>query len=108
MNYQILHNPDAGFSRPYRPGDRLIAGYRGTLEGSSAGAAAAEKVFARHNRGDRPDGADAPSLSVGDVVCFGEGDCWTVAEFGFQQVIGPVSVVLPGPYRETIRTLDRR
>jgi hypothetical protein len=35
----------------------------------------AEDVFARHNRDDRPDGQLCPSMSIGDVVMFGELPC---------------------------------
>jgi hypothetical protein len=71
-SYVIFHNLDAGYMRIYQRGDRLADGYRGTIRTSGDLARAAEAVFSRHNRDDRPDGQSAPSLSVGDVVVFGE------------------------------------
>ena len=90
-DYVLWHNLDAMFSRPYQPGDTLVRGWAGTIEVDDlVGAtlddngtmalfdpmrvlrAGAAKVFAAHNRDERPDGFTAPSLSVGDVVQFGE------------------------------------
>jgi hypothetical protein len=86
LGYVNYTNVDAGFARPYEPGDRLVRGFAGEVYGDPADlAAAAEVVFARHNRDDRPDGRTAPSLSVGDVVVFGE-VAVSVARFGFVRV----------------------
>lgn len=107
MRYQILHNIDALFMRPYRPGDRLIEGHVGELDGDHTPEVAAELVFARHNRDDRPDGRDAPSLSIGDVVVL-DGDAWSVASLGFEAVTVTGSDVHPGPYRARIDLLGGR
>jgi hypothetical protein len=45
----------------------------------------AEDVFASHNRDDRPDGQLCPSMSVGDVVMFGE-VAMSVDDVGFARV----------------------
>ena len=78
--YTNYTNIDAGFFRPYEPGDRLVRGWTGTVEvarghritGDGSLMAAAEVLFARHNRDDRPDGQMCPSMSIGDVILFGE------------------------------------
>jgi hypothetical protein len=86
LAYVNYPNVDAGFARPNEPGDRLVRGFAGEVYGDPADlAAAAEVVFARHNRDDRPDGQTAPSLSIGDVVVFGE-VAVSVARSGFVPV----------------------
>lgn len=87
MPYQVLHNLDARFMRGYEPGDRLADGFAGEIaspeldQDRSALEAlyqmmlgTAEAVFVRHNRDDRPDGQQFPSISVGDVVIFPNAD----------------------------------
>ena len=72
--YTNYTNVDARFARPYQLGDRLVRGYSGTIDiyGGERIEEIAERLFARHNRDDRPDGLLCPSMSVGDVVVIGE------------------------------------
>jgi hypothetical protein len=72
--YTNFTNVDARFGRPYQPGDRLVRGYSGTIDvgGGEPVEEIAERLFARHNRDDRPDGQLCPSMSVGDVVVVAE------------------------------------
>jgi hypothetical protein len=79
MKYTNYTNLDSHFMRAYEPGDRLVRGYEGELPNHFAlvvdeatARATAEVVFWIHNRDDRPDGQLCPSMSVGDVVVFGE------------------------------------
>ena len=54
IGYVNYTNVDAGYIRPYRPGDRLVRSYGGEIDGGPSNLmAAAEAVFARHNRRDR-------------------------------------------------------
>lgn len=87
VNYRILHNLDARYRRPYEPGDRLVDGYTGVLDLDTTAAVTylADVVFLRHNHDNRPDGADAPSLSVGDVIVF-DTITLSVAPVGFATV----------------------
>jgi hypothetical protein len=81
--YRLFHNQDSQYLRTYLPGDRLSPGYSGELVSASRNLfELAQTVFVVHNRDDRPDGRDAPSLSVGDVVVFGE-CAVSVAAVGF-------------------------
>jgi hypothetical protein len=84
MNYT---NVDAGFVRTYEHGDRLVRGHAGTIDVEHADdvTAVAERLFARHNRDDRPDRHLCPSMSVGDVIVIGE-VAVSVAGVGFQRV----------------------
>jgi hypothetical protein len=86
--YQCWTNLDGGRLGPYRPGDRLVRGWTGVLDLSEPSPQLeplAEMVFARHNRDDRPDGPPCPSMSVGDVVMFGEA-ALSVDAIGFATV----------------------
>ena len=94
MRYRIFHNQTAMFWRPYEPGDVLVPGYEGDTGESVFPLALslrdraryeAEIVFRIHNMDDRPDGRTAPSLSVGDVVVFGE-VALSVDRFGWKEV----------------------
>ena len=99
VRYQLWHNHDAGFWRPYEPGDDIRPGYEGTLEDfpgvgpwgwptaqregtRQSYPAVLEKIWWIHNRDDRPDGQTAWSLSIGDVVVIGE-CAWSVDHVGF-------------------------
>ena len=84
ISYRNYTNGSAPFLRGYQPGDVLIAGWAGTvvLDESLDVFAAAERIFVRHNRDDRPDGQLCPSMSVGDVVVIGE-TALTVESIGF-------------------------
>lgn len=86
--YTNYTNVDAGYLRPYVPGDRLVRGYSGTIDVDPTEAATviAERLFVRHNRDDRPDAPLCPSMSVGDVVVIGE-IALSVAGCGFEQVV---------------------
>lgn len=70
VQYRIAHNVDSHYMRGFQPGDRLIGGFAGTVEvpEGTAPQSTCDVVWSRHNRDDRPDGQQAPSLSVGDVV----------------------------------------
>jgi hypothetical protein len=89
--YTNYSNLDAGFLRVYEAGDRLVRGWVGQIEGGLP-EAVLERIFARHNQDDRPDGQLCPSMSVGDVVVFGwcrsarSWSGWSVAPFGFAPV----------------------
>jgi hypothetical protein len=74
LPYVNFTNVDAGFRRPYEPGDRLVRGHRGTVDvdGAELVERVAERIFERHNHDDRPDGQLCPSMSIGDVVVIGE------------------------------------
>src|SRR3954454_20367508 len=87
ISYRNFTNGSAPFLSGYEPGDVLIAGWVGAtpLDEPLDVFAAAEEVFARHNRDDRPDGQLCPSMSVGDVVVFGE-EAMSVADIGFARV----------------------
>lgn len=84
ISYRNYTNGSAPFLCGYQPGDVLIAGWAGTvvLDESLDVFAAAELVFVRHNRDDRPDGQLCPSMSTGDVVVIGE-TALTVELVGF-------------------------
>jgi len=100
MNYTIFHNLDAGFSRGYQQGDRLVKGHEGDVDVSvRTTSVGLNAVYERHNRDDRPDGQTAPSLSVGDVVLLGE-TAFTVAWAGFDRVDVDPDDLVPGTYLE--------
>lgn len=77
ITYTNYTNIDAAYCRPYEPGDLLVRGWMGEVDDdlvsfTSALHDLAEIIFARHNSDNRPDGQLCPSMSVGDVVVFGE------------------------------------
>jgi len=87
LPYTCYTNVDRGFDGVYQPGDRLVRGHQGTIDllpGESL-SALMERIYARHNADDRPDGDLCPSMSVGDVVYLGEG-YFSVSEVGFRTV----------------------
>jgi hypothetical protein len=94
VHYRLWHNRDSHYVRGYARPDGILRGYEGTIEVPQHPAdptrAICEAIFARHNSDDRPDGATAPSLSVGDVVEVHVGgmrwDAFTVLPTGWQQV----------------------
>jgi hypothetical protein len=98
VDYRILHNLDARFTRPYQHGDRLADGYAGCMTAADLKAVPGE-VFATHNRDDRPDGRSAPSLSVGDVIIIGE-TAVSVDRFGFVAVSLDTADLLGVPWLE--------
>jgi hypothetical protein len=117
LAYTNYTNVDAGFVRPYERGDRLVRGHVGTIEVESGDGvtAIAERLFARHNRDDRPDRQLCPSMSVGDVIVIGE-IAVSVAGVGFQQVdvdandlivdrSGRQVIDEPRPVGSTVRTI---
>lgn len=89
MRYTNYTNMDARFCRGYRPGDRLVRGWSGDIdvpEGEPK-IVTLERLFAIHNRDDRPDGQMCPSMSVGDCVRLTNGTYYswhTVADVGFE------------------------
>jgi hypothetical protein len=106
MRYRIFHNVDSLWMRPHRPTDRVVAGYHGDIDGVDDVESACRAIMARHNRDDRPDGCDAPSLSVGDVIVVGE-TTWTVAALGFEATTLHPSAVVNGPYLQVVHDLWR-
>ncbi len=83
--------------RGYQPGDQLTRGHEGDIDGYATSfdelRVLAERVFEKHNRDDRPDGQVCPSMSVGDVVVFGE-VAMTVMPIGFAAVnLDPADVL---------------
>ena len=103
--YECWTNVDARFSRTYECGDRLVRGWRDVV--ASTGPVPrfevlAVEVFARHNRDDRPDGQLCPSMSIGDVVVFGE-VAMSVDRIGFARVdVDPGDLVPDRTWREVI------
>ena len=90
------------------PGDVLIAGWVGTvtLDESLDVFAAAERVWVRHNRDDRPDGQLCPSMSVGDVVVIGE-TALTVESCGFSVCsVDASDVIADRTWRQWIASAD--
>jgi hypothetical protein len=87
LTYTNYTNIDAGFMRPYEQGDRVVKGWTGsiTVDDPTNVEAIAERIFAKHNRDDRPDGRLCPSMSVGDVIIFGE-VAVSVASMGWEIV----------------------
>ena len=66
--------------------------------------AAAERVFIRHNRDDRPDGQLCPSMSTGDVVVIGE-IALTVESVGFTIcTVDATDIVTDVSWRHSIHT----
>lgn len=102
--YTCYTNVDGRFDGIYVQGDRLVRGHRGTItvpRGTSF-AEAAERVFAIHNADDRPDGQLCPSMSVGDVVVFGE-SALSVSEVGFRTVtLDPDDLITDLTWREVM------
>lgn len=76
IEYCTYTNMSGPLRRGYRPGDTIVAGWTGSVEidnpSTINGVRLTEHVFEIHNRDDRPDGQICPSMSVGDVVMFGE------------------------------------
>jgi hypothetical protein len=114
MNVQLAHtnytNVDAGYLRPYQPGDRLVRGYSGTIDTdpTEPATAIAERLFVRHNRDDRRDALLCPSMSVGDVVVIGE-IAMSVAGCGFQPVlVDREDVIVDRSWRQVIDEPARR
>ena len=108
ISYRNYTNGSHPFMRGYAPGDVLIAGWAGTvtLDESLDVFAAAERVFLRHNRDDRPDGQLCPSMSVGDVVVIGE-TALTVESCGFSICSVAVSdVITDRTWRQWIASAD--
>ena len=62
----------------------------------------AEDVFARHNRDDRPDGQLCPSMSIGDVVMFGE-VAMSVDGIGFARVdVDPGDLIVDRNWQQVV------
>lgn len=112
-SYQVFHNVDAHYNQ-YRVGDRMILGHWSTIDvpWDAENDLVLGRIFSRHNADDRPDGQDAPSLSVGDLISLwrdpDQGTKWfAVQRHGFIRVAPPREVHLP-PYRQRIKTLRQR
>lgn len=103
--YQVFTNVSAVTDRErtiwsFDPGDHLIPGWSGRVPVGASPLDTLERIFRIHNRDDRPDGQDAPSLSVSDVVCLG-GVYWWVTVDGFDPVPADEPLVLlDTTYRE--------
>lgn len=91
IGYTNYTNTGSAFMRGYERGDPLVRGYSGEIATSmfdhllDPTDAILERIFALHNRDDRPDGRLCPSMSVGDVVILGE-TAWTVLPSGWERV----------------------
>jgi hypothetical protein len=110
LAYTNYTNVDAGYLRPYEPGDRLVRGCSGTIEvdPTDPPTAIAERIFVRHNRDERPDALLCPSMSVGDVVVFAE-VAVSVAGCGFVPVVVDADdVIVDRSWREVIDEPPRR
>ena len=103
--YECWTNVDARFSRTYEPGDRLVRGWCDVVASTDPVPrfeVLAEEVFARHNRDDRPDGQLCPSMSIGDVVMFGE-VAMSVDGIGFARVdVDPGDLIVDRSWRQVI------
>ena len=110
ITYTNYTNLDARFGRPYEPGDRLVKGWTGEIDAyaspvdpSKSTMIAAELLFGRHNRDDRPDGRMCPSMSVGDVIVFGE-VAVSVASMGFVFVtVDAADLITDRTWKECVR-----
>jgi hypothetical protein len=96
-NYRIYHGVSRDHFFGYRFGDPLwFDRTEYEVDGDTDGTfpPVLDAIFARHNRDDRPDGAFAPSLSVGDIIAIDWGTeatrHYAVASFGFDEVPGPM------------------
>jgi len=85
VRYTNYTNMDT-FFRAYEPGDRLVKGWEGEVEASDDLRGTLDRIFARHNRDDRPDGQLCPSMSIGDVVVL-EGEAFSVDAHRFHPVV---------------------
>lgn len=115
LTYCNWTNLDARFSRPYQPGDRLVRGWQGELPEYDPAHypdvprerhlfVLAEMLFGRHNADDRPDGQMCPSMSIGDVVQFGE-TALSVDRMGFVAVsLDPNDLITDRPWSELMET----
>jgi hypothetical protein len=103
MKYTNYTNIDACFVRAYEPGDRLVKGWAGEIDGDpETPLVVLEALFMRHNRDDRPDGRLCPSMSIGDVVVLGE-SAYSVASFGFKGVtLDPADLITDRTWTEMI------
>lgn len=113
MNYRILHNvgSEKSFLDGYRQGDFLVVGFEGEIDFSGSVTPeslerVAEMIFYRHNRDDRPDAESAPSLSVGDVIVFGE-VAVSVLPIGFTHTTVDPSDILDETFIEFISKRER-
>lgn len=104
--YRILHNLDAGFFRPYEPGDRLADGFAGQVPNFDLRDIdkVLEGFFLLHNHPDRPCGPDAPSISIGDVIIIGE-SAFSVASRGWKEVSVAHDDLLDTPWSEASEIL---
>jgi hypothetical protein len=96
-------NLDAGFRRPYEPGDRMVRGWAGDIDlvkTADSLETVADMIYMRHQQDDRPDGQMCPSMSVGDVIQFGE-VAYSVARMGFVPVrLRPEDLIVDRTWRE--------
>ena len=109
LKYTNWTNLDAEFNRPYERGDRLVRGWSGELVVAAGPPLVelAEEVFARHNRDDRPDGQLCPSMSIGDVVVFGE-VALSVDRRGFVRVALDAADLITGQCWSQMIAVDRQ
>ena len=105
FHYRLHHNADSHYMRGFARGDRLLRGYRGSVEVPARPEGhdllgLCSLIFARHNHDDRPDGQQAPSLSIGDVIEVHVGgmrwDAYTVEPVGFRKVSMDEAKYVPG------------
>jgi hypothetical protein len=109
MKYTNYTNIDAAFCRPYERGDRLVKGWEEEfpscfrpVDEPGIFERIAEKLFAKHNRDDRPDGQLCPSMSIGDVIVIGE-IALSVDHDGFVVVgLDPADLITDRTWREVV------
>jgi hypothetical protein len=92
MKYEIWSNITRSSSRDYipscdgyRPGAWMEKTWSGEIEKAELTGNFLEDLFVLFNRDDRPNGASACSLSIGDVVVL-DGNPYEVAPNGFRPV----------------------
>jgi hypothetical protein len=110
--YTILHNVEVRSAKwfdGYQSGDHLVRGYSGQ-SGEGLAEEVLEQIFAKHNRDDRPDGQQAPSLSVGDVVRL-DSQYWAVQAAGFDNVTEGFldhTEIIDRPWLEVVKEMEAK
>ena len=104
VTYTNYTNMDSRFMRGYEKGDTLVRGYTGTIDALDS---AADAIYMKHNRDDRPDGQMCPSLSMGDVINI-DGKWVTVLDFGFGEVTVDPDDITTRSWLEVIREYKER
>lgn len=94
--YELYHNLDSHFGRAGTVEDRYLYGHRWYVEDTDtegwpmAAEDVAERIYAKHQRDDRPDRDERPSLSVGDVIVM---ERFMAEDFGTMVLVYTVDVL---------------